>query len=177
MKKWSNLVTALSLISCLLISYNSFAQYPAPHHKGHHDNPMHPMGEHFYPPEMIMRHKAEINLSKEQQDYIIKVTQETESNFTAKKWALHDEMEAMKKLVEAEKVDEAKTYSQLDKIMALEAEIKKNKLGLMIKIKNKLTVEQKKKLDEIKKKHQEKKGFPRPPHPPTPPTPPRAPGK
>ncbi|MCP4439329.1 MAG: periplasmic heavy metal sensor [Aureispira sp.] len=179
MKIWSKVASSLLILSCLLISYNSFAQPPRGHHHkgGHHGNPMDPKGEHFYPPEMIMHHKSDIKLTKEQQEYIIKVTQETQSTFTAKKWAMHDAKEAMKKLLEAEKVDEAKTYAQLDKILALEGEMKKQKLGLMIKIKNKLTADQKKKLDELKKKHRAEKGAPRPPRPPhdkpRPPQPPK----
>ncbi len=170
MKQGSNLMRSLLLISCLFISINSFAQP----HKMHHGKKNHPHGmrhkpgleKHFYPSEMLMHHKSEINLTAEQQKFIIKATQEAQQLFTEKQWALQDAMEGMKKLIEVEKVDEKKVYAQLDKIFSIEQELKKKRLGLMIQIKNKLTTAQKKKLDAIKEKHK-KEG--RPMHKPGPP--------
>jgi len=47
-------------------------------------------------------------------------------------------------------VDESRVLSQLEKVLSVEREIKRTQIGLMIRIKNVLTVEQQAKLRQVR---------------------------
>ncbi len=145
-------------------------QPPRPPHPPH--PPLHeglrpdPMQAAFFSPEMVMQHQGELELTEEQRNNIINEMKTAQNNFTDWQWDLKAKMEAMKKLVEIDKVDESKVMEQLEKILALEKKIKTQQLQLMIRVKNQLTAEQIKRLKELKGKRRSKR-----PTPPTPPTP------
>ena len=108
-----------------------------------------PMEEHFFPPELVMKHQRTIGLTAEQREIIKTDVQTAQATFTDIQWELHDEMETMKELVESEQVDEGQVLDQLEKILTLERQIKRAQLTLMVRIKNTLTPDQQKKLWEL----------------------------
>lgn len=139
---------------------------PPPHGKPHPGPPpsgsrAEVLGNSFFPPEMVMRHQNDISLSEEQRKFIIAQVQDAQKNFTEWQWNLEAEMEKMNKLTEGEKVEEAQALVQLDKVLALEKQIKTQQLKLMISIKNKLTPEQQKKLQSIKEEHRKNNDEPK----------------
>jgi Spy/CpxP family protein refolding chaperone len=83
-------------------------------------------------------------------------------------------------LMSADKPDEGAIYSLLDKIGALQTKVKKNRVGLMLKIRSMVTKEQWEKLEVlqaermrgIKDKARRFRGGDEPPQPPPPPAPP-----
>ncbi len=127
---------------------------PPPHHRGG-PPPGKPgtdaMRKDFYPPEMVMKHQTDIALSDEQRKFIISQMQDAQKNFTEWQWSLEAEMDKMQKLCATSKVDEAQVLAALEKVLAWEKQIKTQQLKLLISVKNKLTPEQLKKLDEFKK--------------------------
>ncbi|HNR11816.1 MAG TPA: periplasmic heavy metal sensor [Thermodesulfobacteriota bacterium] len=106
----------------------------------------------FFPPEMIMRHQQEIGLTEEQKTYMKTQTQEAESTFTSLEWDLHDAIGTLDTLTAQQTPDEKQVLAQLDKVLSLENKIKRARLTLMIRLKNKLTPEQQAKLVELKGK-------------------------
>jgi Spy/CpxP family protein refolding chaperone len=54
-------------------------------------------------------------------------------------------------LLQEKPVDEAKVLAQVDRILALEKEVKKTQIGLLVRIKNLLTPAQQAKLMEMRK--------------------------
>ncbi|MGQ0738461.1 MAG: hypothetical protein ACT4OJ_05320 [Bacteroidota bacterium] len=76
--------------------------------------------------------------------------QEVQEVFTKLNWEIQQEMETLVKLTSQNTVDEKKVIEQLDKVLELEKQIKKRQITLMIRIKNKLTVDQQNKLKQIK---------------------------
>lgn len=167
MRQLTTLATLFSMAIMLCFSQVLAAQGPPPHHGPPHGAPhagqkgKDPMRKAFFPPEMVMRHQGEIKLSDEQRQYIIKQMQEAQSNFTSWQWNLQSEMEKLAKIVEADQVDESKALAQLEKVLALEKQIKTQQMKLMISIKNKLTAEQRKALQKIKEEHMPKAPKPR----------------
>jgi len=134
---------------------------PPPHH-GAASSPLGKPGDDamrksFYPPEMVMRHQNDIALTDEQRKFIIAEMQEAQKNFTEWQWSLESETEKMQKLLANTKVDEAQVLLQLEKVLALEKQIKTQQVKLMIAVKNKLTAEQQKKLDELKKEREKER--------------------
>jgi Spy/CpxP family protein refolding chaperone len=112
----------------------------------------------FYSPEGIIQHAKHIGLTDEQEVYIKAEYKKAQAEFTDANWDLKKATSALHDLISKDKVDETKALAQLDKILALEKRIKRQKISLMIRVKNKLTDAQKKKLDQLKKHHEHMKG-------------------
>ena len=109
-----------------------------------------PLGENFFPPELIMQTQQTIGLVEEQRTYIMSQIQEAQETFTKLNWSLQKEMETLIKLTGQSTADEKKVLEQLAKVLQMEEQVKKTQITLMVRIKNKLTPEQQAKLKQIK---------------------------
>ncbi len=136
---------ALSAVVLLLCAAPLAAQQPQ---QPHHD----PMGEHLFPPELIMQHQKALGLTEEQKNAFKSEMQNAQSGFTNFQWQLQTEIEIMAFLLKQEKVDEQRVMDQLDKILDIERKIKKTQFTLIVRIKNGLTEKQRQQLHEIKGK-------------------------
>jgi len=99
-----------------------------------------------------MQHQQALGFSEEQKKFLRTELRDTQTRLTDLQWSLQDEVEKLAALVKQEQVDEAGTLNQLDKVLAGEREIKRAQIGLLIRIKNKLTPEQQSRLREIASK-------------------------
>ncbi|MCX6930088.1 MAG: hypothetical protein NT154_43785 [Verrucomicrobia bacterium] len=113
--------------------------------------PMDPMAEYLYPPDLIMRNAQDLGLSDDQRHVIEGEVQKTQTQFGDLHKKLQGEMEALVGLVKQEKADEDKVRSQLDKVLSAENEIKKDQLGMMVRIKNQLSGMQQGQLREMRR--------------------------
>ncbi len=104
----------------------------------------------FFPPKLIMQNQQSIGLADEQKTAIREVMKKSVSEFTDLQWQESSEQEAMSSMLKGDKIDETKTLEQLDKLLAIENQIKKLHMGTMIKVLNTLTPEQKTKLKSLK---------------------------
>lgn len=111
-----------------------------------------PIGQSFFPPELVIQHQEAIGLSAEQKDSFKAEIRQAQLKFTELQWKLQDEMEKMVSLVKQPRVDEQQVLAQLDKVLAAEREVKKEQITLLVRIKNKLTSEQQSKLAELRGK-------------------------
>ena len=114
--------------------------------------PLDPIGDNLIPPELIMQHQQEIGLSPDQKSFINAELQKAQAKFSELQWQLAGEIETMASLVKQERIDEAQSLAQLDKILNLEREIKRTHIALVIRIKNRLSGEQQARLQELKRK-------------------------
>ena len=108
-----------------------------------------PLARHLFPPERVMGHAQEIGLDDAQRTAIRKEVQKAQSKFLDLQFDIQTEMETMVRLVKENKVDELKVLAQLDRVLALEKEIKKTQISLLVRIKNTLTPAQQAKLAEM----------------------------
>ena len=115
-----------------------------------------PIGENLIPPELLLRHQQEIGLSADQKEFIKSEVIKAQARFTDLQFQLAGEAEVLIALVKQDRVDEQQTLAQLDKILALEREIKRAQFVLVIRIKNRLTPEQYARLQELRNKPQGK---------------------
>ncbi len=128
-----------------------------------------PMKGDFFPPELIMQHQQELSLTDEQRAAIKEAMQKSIIKFTDLMWQQSSEQEAMDTLLKQEKLDEGKVLAQLDKLMGIEAEMKRSLFGMLVKVRNSLTQVQLGKLRSIRQTmlppHQqgEQQGCPPPP--------------
>jgi Spy/CpxP family protein refolding chaperone len=114
------------------------------------------MMENFFPPELVMRHQKDIALTADQQTAIRAELQKTVAKFTDLQWQQSAEEETMQALVKQDHPDEKEVLAQLDKLLAIENDLKRIQLGTLVRIKNILTPEQQTQLTELKKKMEQR---------------------
>jgi Spy/CpxP family protein refolding chaperone len=107
-------------------------------------------GRNFFPPDLVMQHQTEIGLQDAQRATLSSAVQQAQAKFMDVQWKLSAESEKMGRLLQSPHVDEAQVLEQADRILALEREIKKAQISLMVRIKNTLTAAQQAKLAEIR---------------------------
>ena len=132
-------------IFCLLLLWTSAAlgaQQP------HAD----PLAENLFPPELVMQHQSEIGLTEEQRDALMSEIQNAQERFAGLQERLQKEVEAMAALLRKESSDDPAALAQFDKVLDCERELKRAHLGLLLRLKGRLTREQVARLREIKNK-------------------------
>src|SRR5438552_3682291 len=115
--------------------------------------PMDPLGDAMFPPEMIMQHTRDLNMTDEQKTFMRAEINRTTTRFNELQWQLQDAMEALHTAMKENTVNEQQALQQLDKVLDAEREIKRLHFGLAIAIKNKLTAEQQAKLHAMMEMH------------------------
>lgn len=135
----------LSIALFVLALSLSPSAYPQP---PRHD----PLAEHLFAPELVMRHAAEIGLEERQRSAIRESIQKAQARFLDLQWDLQGEAEKMVRLLQARPADESSVLAQADRVMALEREIKRTQLALLVRIKNTLSAGQVDKLQGLRAK-------------------------
>jgi len=107
-------------------------------------------GRNFFPPELVMQHQSEIGLQDAQRAALTSAVQQAHAKFMDVQWKLSAEGEKMGRLLQGTQVDETQVLAEVDRILALEREIKRAQISLMVRIKNTLTAAQQAKLAEIR---------------------------
>lgn len=114
------------------------------------------IGKNFFAPELVMQHQEAIGMTDEQKTFLKTEIRGAQVKFTDWQWKLQDEMEKMATLVKQPRVNEQDAVGQLEKVLAIEREIKRAQVTLLVRIKNNLTPEQQAKLVEIRNKSENK---------------------
>lgn len=124
-----------------------------------------PLGDAMFPPDLIMQHQRELALTDEQKSFMRSEIQRTTTRFNELQWQLQDAMEALHETMKASQVNEQQALAQLGKVLDAEREIKTLHMGMAIRIKNKLTLEQQMKLKSMRDNNQRPGGPGRGPGP------------
>ena len=132
-------VAALLFAALLAIAPTATAQQPGD-----------PIAEHVFPPELVMQHQAEIGLTDEQRTTIIADISRAQPKAMELQWKLQKEAQALVAIIKQDAVDEEKLLAQLDRVLALERDIKRVQLALVVRIKFRLTAEQRAKLQSLR---------------------------
>jgi len=67
---------------------------------------------------------------------------DTEGKMVDLQFRMMGEVENLQRLIQPASVDESKVLEQVDRVLAVEREVKRAQLGLMLRIKNILTAQQ-----------------------------------
>jgi Spy/CpxP family protein refolding chaperone len=121
----------------------------------------------MFPPEMIMSHARQLNLTDDQKAFMRSEIQKTTASFQELQWKLQDQMELLHESMKSTSVNEQQALAQLDKVLEIEREIKRLHIGLAVRLKNRLTPEQQEQLHKMRMEHHP--GMPGPPDAPPPP--------
>ncbi len=109
-----------------------------------------PIAKYLFPPELIMAHAQDLALQDKQRETIKSEVQKAQSKFFDLQWQAREETDKMVKLLEQSPADEVKILEQADRVMALEREIKRTHLTLLVHLRNLLTPEQQTKLRQFR---------------------------
>lgn len=112
-----------------------------------------PLAHLMFPPEMIMGHARELNLTEEQKTYLRGEVQKATVTFQDLQWKLQDQMEALHDTMKSSSVNEQQALAQLDKVLDVEREIKRLHIALAVRLKNRLTPEQQDQLHKMMDHH------------------------
>jgi len=143
------------LLAAATLATQARAQTPAPGQRPGVD----PFARFFFPPELVLQHVQELKLAPEQRTLIVNAVKEAQGELFDLQLQMADRtQELMKtlglgpllqvdgKLLSSERVEEAAVLAQVDKILAVERDIKRRQLQLLIRIRNALTREQQEQL-------------------------------
>ena len=109
-----------------------------------------PFARFLFPPELVMQHQTEINLQDAQRRALQSAMMEAQPKFMDAQWKLSAEGEKLASLLQGATADQSQVLEQVDRILALEREVKRTQMGLLIRIKNTLTPAQQAKLQELR---------------------------
>jgi len=135
---------AVLLLLTLASSARTWAQPPQPGED--------PIAKNVFPPELVMKYSQEIGLDDRQRAAIKENVQGVQSKFIDTQWNLQEESQKLVRLLQAQPVNEAAVLAEVDKVLALEREIKRAQISLLVKIKNLLTEPQQAKLQELRRR-------------------------
>lgn len=143
-------IVHICALLCLLAGFAA-AQQPAPAPVPGPQPGPDPLGQSFFPPELVMQNQQAIGLTDEQKSYLRTELRDAQLKFTDLQWKLQDEAEKMVALVKQPHVDEQQALAQLEKVLSVEREVKRAQIALLVHIKNKLTPEQQAKLEDLRR--------------------------
>lgn len=109
-----------------------------------------PIGQNLFPPDLVFSQAEAIGLTDAQKTSIQSAVLNAQSRFVEFQPRLQQAMQTMVRSIGQSRVDESRVLSQLEKVLSVEREIKRTQIGLMIRIKNVLTVEQQAKLRQVR---------------------------
>jgi Spy/CpxP family protein refolding chaperone len=109
-----------------------------------------PLADDMFPPEMIMQHQRELALTDAQKTFMLGEMQRTTTRFNELQWQLQASMEALHETMKGNQVNEQLALGQLNKVLDAEREIKTLHMGMAIRIKNQLTLDQQMKLQTMR---------------------------
>lgn len=108
------------------------------------------LGKVMYPVNFVMKNARALNLTAEQRAFMQEEIQATTKRFNELQWELNDAMEVLIEAVKADATAEQEALTLLDKALNLEREIKRIHMTMGIRIKNKLSPEQRRKLEALR---------------------------
>jgi Spy/CpxP family protein refolding chaperone len=134
-RSWTKSFVLLALL--LLAGMAAWAQQPPAQD---------PIAENLFPPDQVLANQKAIGLDDAQRNYVRAEVLKAQTRFTELQFQLQDAMESLVTLLKQDPVDEAQVMAQLDKVLNAEREVKRTQIALMVRIKNKLTIEQQSRL-------------------------------
>jgi Spy/CpxP family protein refolding chaperone len=128
-------VSLLLPFALLAVSRAGAQQAPAP-------PPPDPLAQVLFAPDLVMQHQEDIGLKPEQRASITKAIQDFQTRVVELQWRLQDQSHRLLGMLQKPGVDRAAALAQMDSVLAVEREVKRAHLALLIEIKNTLSPEQ-----------------------------------
>jgi hypothetical protein len=113
-----------------------------------------PLARFFFPPELVLQHIQELGLEPKQRITILAAVKEAQGDLFDLQIQMADRSQELLRMLrgnsgrvpaagdQPDKVDEARVLAQVDRVLAVERDIKRRQMQLLIRLRNTLTVEQ-----------------------------------
>lgn len=111
-----------------------------------------PIGENFFPPELIMEYQNEIGLTADQETMIVNQMKEAQNGFIDLNWKMKKLSDKLISIVSQDRIDEDEATNQLKTMLEVENQIKVRQIALMVRIKNSLNSNQINMLKELRQR-------------------------
>jgi hypothetical protein len=92
--------------------------------------------QHLFSPELVMQNQQGIELLDEQRSVIVRETAQAQVKFTELQWTLSAEEQKLGKLLQAPAPDENAVLASMDRILAVEHDIKRTQLTMLVRVKS-----------------------------------------
>jgi Spy/CpxP family protein refolding chaperone len=135
----------LALLAALLISTVATAQSQS---AGTTDE----IAQELFAPDVVFKYRDLIGLDEAHAKTLKDLVQKAQGRFLDLQWDMQAEAGKLAQLLRLPRIDEAAALAQVDKVLAMEREVKRAQISLLIEIKNLLTPEQQQKLIELRSK-------------------------
>lgn len=109
-----------------------------------------PIARTLFEPELIMRHRRAIDLTDAQRDAISALIRQLQGTVVNLQWELQEQSTALSGELARPRVDLDRALDRLGRVMQTERRIKEAHLTLLIRIKNTLTPEQQRTLQQLR---------------------------
>jgi hypothetical protein len=109
-----------------------------------------PFAKFLFPPELVMGHQEAIGLSEAQRAALLKAVVGAQTTMAGSQLKTAAEVERLQTLLQASTVDEAKVLEEVDRILALEREVKRAQVGMLNRSRNLLTEPQRAQLEKLR---------------------------
>jgi Spy/CpxP family protein refolding chaperone len=106
------------------------------------EGPERDFGQQLFPPELVMQYQQKIGLRPEQRRAITEAIAQLQSRVVDLQWRMQEETQKLSELLQPARADEAEVLAQVDRVLAIEREVKRAHLAMLVRIKNALTPEQ-----------------------------------
>lgn len=104
--------------------------------------PADPLERAIFPPELVMQNQERLGLTEAQRQEIVRELQQTQTDLVPLQMSMAEHAEALLSILADAHIDEGAALDAAGAVMALEVEVKKRHLALVIRVKNLLTEEQ-----------------------------------
>ena len=148
MKRALSVIVVLALLAATGVQ----SQQPpgGPGGPGSPPHPDDPLSRYLFPPELVMQQQQAIGLKPEQRTAITRAIKDFQGKVLDLQWQMQEETGRFGELLDKPLVDQAAALAQIDKVLAVEREVKRAHIGLLIQIKNQLTAEQQARLAQVR---------------------------
>lgn len=109
-----------------------------------------PLAAYVIPPEAVMEHQSEIGVTPDQQRELVAAIKSTQAEMVDLQWKMVKARDALGAALAADRVEEAPVLERADALFALEREVKRRQLSLVVRVRSVLTAEQRARLHEIR---------------------------
>jgi len=96
----------------------------------------------LFAPNIILEHRAELDLTKQQFTEIRAAVVEVQSGVAEHEWDMREAYEALMLELDGAPIDEAEVLKYADKALLAENKVKKMQMAMLVKLKNLLNAEQ-----------------------------------
>jgi len=110
------------------------------------------IAQNLFPPDLVLKYRDVIGLDEAQSKSLKELVHKAQGRFLDLQWDMQGETGKLTELLHLPRIDEAAALAQVDKVLAMEREVKKAQISLLIEIKNLLTPTQQQKLIELRGK-------------------------